>query len=464
MNLSRPEKIIIFSLCAITGGGLFFFSDGYLKAVYFSVFASLAAVAVISSISFFDKQDIFSPYYIFPAIFTLVAVLGSAGGKDISVLYIAKIDEFKWPLYLAALSSYFAGILLASRVKHNPGKQPPWDLGYSIFHLKVLLVMGAVSILLFYSLRGGIPLFSEQIDRARFTQTGGLINLLPYLNRTLFVTALISFICLCKLSGTRSARKFVLLAFIVLSTFLISLGGGRSFVQIFFMGIVAYHFLVRPIRVKYLMAGFLVILLLFSVAGYYRSVNKYGTSRINYQLDRIQYPEYLPSWTAPPYVYSRIVAEVFHLTESAVPETVPYQNGKITFGDILTFLPGKQLRPDMYYTEKVLKADIDDVGGTALSFMTSFYFDFGATGIIAGFFLVGFLLQYFYLKMKTTTNEKNTAIYVLALFNVVLGVYGTVLFSPFTIWDFCLVMIFNFAVTRLFPAIKNANRRATGCA
>lgn len=435
---------------AAVGGAAALFGDGYMAVAAIVLSAPILYFITQRLLAFFDTKDILAPQYIMPALFVFIALLGALGGSKISVLHIAKVQEFKWHLYLLAMAAYFSGMGFASFFRF-PARQPrAWDIGISISFLKIFFVLGLAAMFLYFQAKGGIPVLQSNIDTARFKSAGGFSVILPYLGRLLMITAVLGFICLARLEkGAKGRQTLVIL--IVLSILVLSLGGGRMpFVELSFIGLTVFHYMRKQLKTKHMLAGAALLFLLFSLAGYYRSENKLGHKFISSQLERIKYPEALPAWTSPPYVYSRIVAEVFHLTVEKVPEKIPYQRGAITFGDFLTFMPGKQLRPDSYFTESVLEGDSKTSGGTALSFMTSFYFDYGPVGIAAGFFIVGFLLTLIYLKMKKS-GEFYLALYAILLFNSILGVYGTILFSPFTMWDFSCVIIFHFLVAVLAP-------------
>lgn len=452
-NRLKTELCIAAGVSTVMAVGMMTLGEDYIFVTGLLLAIPVIIFILKVLISFMDARDIFAPQYIFPALFILVAVLGALGGSKISVLYIAKVKEFKWQLYSVAMVAYMSGIGAGSLIKLQSKKPQKWNIDVSLSFLKIIFIIGIVSMLVFFQIKGGIPVFQSNIDTARFKYVGGLSNIVPYFGRLLITVSVVSFICFTRLQKGASGR-FSLALLIFLSIAVMSLGGGRmAFIEIFFVGLVIYHYTKRYIKTKNLLTGFVIIMLLFSVAGYFRSANKFGQKFLLKQLERIEYPEKLPPWTAPPYVYSRIVVEVFHLTENLVPRKIPYQYGSITFGDFLTLLPGKQLRPDFFYTEKVLKGDSTQSGGTALSFMTSFYFDCGPMGIATGFFFVGFLLEILYRKMKQTGREVYLGVYSIFLFNSVLGVYGTILFSPFTIWDLICILMFHFLVAVLAPLL-----------
>ncbi len=441
-------------ICAVaTALGIIFLKDNYVSLVYYASLACFLLLFIKKLLHIINNQDIFSPSIILPTVFTIVAIMGSIGNKDISVLYIAKIDNFKWYYYLIAIIFYFIGIYIANK-RNICTSYTQWDPNIAKIPLIAMFTVAVISTALFYMAKGGIPLLSKDVNVARFKGTHGIVNILPYFNRWFVIVTLLSFICIFLLKRQKQSNNKLYWSFVCFSVCFLTLGGGRQFVQIFFIGIVAYHYLVKRLRLKYLILSFILVISLFAFFGYLRTKSTLGSETIQKQLTRIEYPSYLPAWTAPPYVYCRIIAEVFNLITVKVPHDISYQGGKFTFGDFLTFLPGSRKRPDFIFTDEILGGDTSVSGGTALSFMSVFYLDFGVSGIMFGFFIVGATLQSVYRRAIISNNSKYIAIYCLLLFYSVLGIYGNALFTPIATWEFMSILMFDFFVTKYLPIVR----------
>ncbi len=422
--------------------GIQIFKDSYALIVIGLYVVVMSLLLIYNLFKFIGKNDILSPGIILPCIFVSVMVIGSFGNEDISVIYISKIDNFKWQYYILAMISYFIGVFVASKNKFICVKRD-WDPRNALMPIAIIFIFASVATFIYFSFKGGIPLFSKDINVSRFKPLHGIVNILPYFNRLLFVVSLISFIAVYRLKESERIKKYVYWCVIASSAIVLTLGGGRQFVQIAFLGVVVYHYVKRPLKFKRLATFFVIMITVFSIFGYIRTRSTIGAKTIETQLARIEYPEILPSWTAPPYIYCRIITEIFHLTLYKVPKELDYQKGKFTFGDFLTFLPGKRSRPDYIFTDEILEGDTSTSGGTALSFMTSFYLDFGLSGIILGFLSVGYLLQRAYIKVVSCNSSKSLAIYCLLLYYSVLGIYGNALFTPIAVWEFLSIILFD---------------------
>lgn len=454
MNFKSINNIGITICIIITVLWISIFQYSYAYVVIGLFLFIIVILLTTKFIRFIDRQDIFSPSVILPGLFVLVMVIGSIGNKDVSVIYIAKIENFQWQFYVIAMLCYFLGILVASKSKILRTTGGDWDTKIILIPIVVIFICATVATIIYLGLKGGIPLFSKDINVARFKSLHGIVNILPYFNRLLFVVSLVSFITLYKLNEYERTTKTVFWTLICSSTIILSLGGGRQFVQIAFLGLVSYHYVKQSLNFKKLIVFFTIIISAFAMFGYMRTKSTIGAQIIEKQLIRIEYPDILPAWTASPYVYCRIVTEIFHLTLDRVPKELTYQKGLFTFGDFLVFLPGKRLKPDYLFTDKMLGGDTSVSGGTALSFMTSFYLDFGLTGIILGFFSVGYFLQIIYIKAITHKSSKYIAIYCLLLYYSTLGIYGNALFTPIAAWEFLSIVLFDSFLTNFAPVLS----------
>jgi len=460
MTLKSPDNILTALSIVMTVLGILVFQDGYIHMVIGMSLLVVVILLMTKLLSFLKRQDIFSPKIILPGLFILVMVLGSLGSKDISIIYIANIESFQWQYYVIAILCYFIGIFAASK-SNFLGKKMDWNPKMALIPVVTIFICATIATFVYFSLKGGIPLFSKDINVARFKSLHGIANILPYFNRLLFVISLISFIAMFRLENDDRVTKIIFWALIVSSTVILSLGGGRQFVQIAFLGLVAYHYVKQQLNLRKLILYFTIIISIFAAFGYIRTKSTIGAKSIEKQLTRIEYPELLPSWTAPPYVYCRGVAEIFHLTLEKVPMEMSYQKGLFTFGDFLVFLPGKRLRPDYLFMDEILGGDTSVSGGTALSFMTTFYLDFGLTGIIVGFFFVGYFLQKVYMKSIMIKSSKYIAIYCLLLYYCVLGIYGNALFTPIAAWEFLAIVLCDSFLTSFAPDSSDSSNQIT---
>jgi oligosaccharide repeat unit polymerase len=215
------------------------------------------------------------------------------------------------------------------------------------------------------------------------------------------------------------------------SILLLSLGGRTQLFVPFAVGFVLRHYLERRFRLAKLVFLSLAAFCAVSLFGYLRDTALVGENQTARWLHLP--PAVMPLMYA--YLYIRYPVATFRDITVAIPRTVGFQHGALSFGPLNTLLPGHHQQSDMYFKE-LLGNDFLGAGQPA-TLLGPLYGDAGAAGIAGGLLLFGAVLAWIYRWMRSGATAYRVLIYAwvvqTGLFSVFSNLfpYITTLWMPF---------------------------------
>lgn len=297
--LSRPHRVSPLQENLIASGSVLGCFALLIIAILVGIipyFTLLSAVLGIAGGAFGllrvgKNTDTLHPVRLFGTIWCLCLALASLRLTTNMTVWPASV----WVSMISALCTFVSGFWLMSRrfVKSRPrqGFGPECDLPPSEMldprrglKLAILCLLVGISALSYeYWLIGGIPVLSEDIDRARttFFATAGrwthpefdtlfykIVGILTLLCKYAVYLALIILIQKTKKSRAQLVATIVVILWGVLA--LASQGGRGLVFDIFIASGILFHYLRHCLRAKHLLPAGLLLFLFLSAAGYFR--------------------------------------------------------------------------------------------------------------------------------------------------------------------------------------------------
>lgn len=380
--------------------------------------ATVILVLVILWRSF--DRDLFEPRVFFPLL-----LLGFFGVGSLPLTEWGYVPGGMYLLTLLAVSAFLIGVSLVGDAPpgHKDAARMDQSMRCRAAVLLGLLTLAGTFAFVITFLDTGVPILGA-VDSGRLASAeDGYRNTLALSIRAAILVGGV----LVMTGGRRpDATSWFAASVIVVGLALLFMTGNRGhLVLAALMLIAAVHYLVRRLSMRFVLAAGLVVLTIFSVAGYARA-SQCDPLWAEGVEDHYGVPSELAP-LAPIYLAVRSVPHYFARVTDVVPEDHEYFFGRALATPIITALPGHQPGIGEIVKEDLLQLDF--VGfGIAAGLYVPGYMDFGYAGVVAIMLAAGALLQLLYGKAMAGGAEW-VAIYAFAVANVTLSMYGTLINS-----------------------------------
>lgn len=336
------------------------------------------------------KIDLFSPYYLFPIIYTLYFTFGCI-----------KLTNLPYPsresiiFIIIGIIFYFIGAYVSTRAfKRNDFLycqcQKSSNIGKLIQAFISISVVGAIIAMTIQTIFYGVPLLDPSIRLAMSPKLLSIFILLPIsLNYYLSI----------KLSEAISDRMKIIYIVLIFTIGIITslFTAYRIFVVVFFLTfIVIINVSFRRIKLIYLsIAGFILGSIIVGLQQY-RLQKTIGSSSFDY-LNPQGYSNILIAAHLPCHEGATVFSDIVRLSPIH-----GWLHGQFFRMGLETIKPGIQLGPHNFIS---LIRGTNLESGTTSSILGGPYLDFGVFGITVFMFLVGFALMLLYNNMKYTKTD-----------------------------------------------------------
>jgi oligosaccharide repeat unit polymerase len=373
-----------------------------------------------------SKQDLFSPLVAYPLTYIAWFAIGSIDFVQLpSSISFSPFDPIpRRVLFYAGIG--LLGYLCGARslMGASKGWRPEriseirfsWQPTSSRFVLLILLLIAAGSYLYVLLQTGVVALRS---DAGEFVYELDKYHLIM---QAFFMSAYTAFLLIAAVvfdpvrGGAKALTGAVAVLLMLMLSFL-GLGSRSAFVPPVLSGVVLYHYIRKPIRLRTAIAIVLVLFAFLSVYGYVRALT-FGDST---PLEAAGVPAVAQPFLYC-YLYFRYTVATFRDVTDIIPGQVPFQHGSITFMPLQSLLPGHHYMSDIYF-KNLLGNDFIGAGQPA-TVLGPFYADFGVAGIFAGMFAWGIIVTKLYKWMLRDRTVFSTMIYAWATQAGLFGMFG----------------------------------------
>ncbi len=396
--------------------------------------------------------DIFSPYILFPILWSACVAVGSI------VISIEQVpwNSMVWYCCIGALAAYMAGLLMADW--YLMGFSPPdsrravvrlgdWD-GRKL--LLVMLVWQVVAIAcMVYEFRnwvGGIPLLNRGWEQVRLYNPEGYLSRLIHLFGYSFM--LQSIVLQVYLYSRRRLFTMSNLPFWFMNILALGcavLWGSRHtlFIPVA-AGVVAFHYLYRRLRITHLIVLGIVGALFIGAVGYIRKISYFEQRDLEY--DEILYEiGYSGRFPVLDQIHNTIGInfEIFRQITETFPRFYPYQYGRQTFFAFYGLLPGKQetlgeLQNRIWNTAFY--------GNLTSTYMGAPYSDFGLPGILVFTVIIAFLIRLLYYRFRHYPTVFNIMLFSYMCYHVILMPYDNTFTKLNIFFDLAILWFVNMLI------------------
>lgn len=434
---------------------------GHLQFFQFSTLLLLIASVLFVVVARRGRYDLFHPVRVFGALWCLCLGLASMHLLPL----ISDWDFMMWACVLTALVTFIAGFWLGDQYVRRDsegsivGPSKKLITVMSLPDRKTLLVslfclaVGVTVLAYEYSLIGGVPVLSENVDFAR-SQLFGLAGHGDPKFDTLWIKLIhpiVDFIkyavflaCIILFRKKPKSRKVVLICLVVIPVGVlayISQGGRSFFVGITITTIVLFHYLRRSIRLAEFGLAVAALFLIVGIFGVLRVRQSQSAPMFEKAIGNSNFPEGA-FWDGVAFGYGgcTLSLEVFYRLTQDLPNTARPSGGYLFYA-LHRFVPRADLGEvamDLYTGELV-----------TATFLGEFYADYGYWGILFGPLILGF--GYGWVYQKAERQGSIYWLYVRALLVEMLVFFPYVnLFSHYLNWIFD--MFFMYVLIRYIQA------------
>jgi len=372
----------------------------------------------------FGGVDFFSPYVIFPVLYSAWYIAASINfvqlPSEMFYGYFDPIPAWMYGLFAFGLCSYFCGIFLGRLLPIGSSAITRRQIDYAIMQ-RILFILMIVVFIAWAILGIAFGITILHLDTAnsdRLAHRGALYQLFTYLGWTIIIFSPI-------LSWARGATKrfdwlYIVAIPALTAMLLVSLGAGRSPVAIPLVTlIIARSFFKKQPLWKLALIG-VTIFGLFSTFGYIRGRSSNDAPEFSL-MELAGIPAAVGPFIDMAADIRFSVAALRDLTK-IVPSSVPYQHGAVTLLPLSTFLPGHQDMSDMVF-KQMLGHDFEGSGEPA-TILGPLYVDFGWIGVFVGMNFYGVLLSWTYRRMKAQPTSARIINYAWWLQCCLVGIFS----------------------------------------
>jgi oligosaccharide repeat unit polymerase len=367
--------------------------------------------------------DMFSPYIVFPIVYTIWFVGGSINFIDpppgMEEGVFAPIPSWMYGMSALGLAGYYCGLFLGRKLPiHSQGPDHP-EIDYA--KMRRIVNLTFIGALIFWGLTGlqiGIPLLHPSTANAtRLELHGPAYQGFMHLS---FTVLILSPIFAWARGGTGRYDWFSIIAVpTVLSLLIITLGGRSSVVCPLLTLVIARSYFKKQSLWKLVTVG-AVGFGFFSAAGYFREAASLELAPAEYltEYEGVPAPIIPVLYTS---LYLRYTVSALRNLTEIVPNQTPYRHGALTFLPITAFLPGHRDMSDVVF--KNMFGHEFEGSGEPATILGPLYVDFGWPGIFIGMSMYGLLLSWTYRRMRSRPTAVRIITYAWWLQNALVGIY-----------------------------------------
>ena len=368
-----------------------------------------------SIIGFFilGSKDTFNPL----AIYT-VFWLGSAG---LSCFRMSK-DQYSWSWYmwlvvLTAYITFVIGYLIVKKRVTKSSSSRTVDVNKLYIAIVTVVILSVLALIFEILVLGYLPLLSKDMRAYKNFHISGIHYLVVSISLIPPLTMIYR-----KLGGKKHIIVLNVISFIV-PVLIVS---RQLTIFEFVVCIIAYHYLYKKIKMKFIISFSIVGMLVFSASGKLRNQN------VDYIKHAARIESTSNSLLIQPYLY---FAMNFENLRNIVENFDDFQCGRNMTFPILAFSNTKK------YVDYSYKSDyITNENFTTSTYLSDVYFDFGYFGVLVIPFLLGMIYSLFYIAVTKAKITLNSLMDYILTYCLIFCFFMPWHFNP-TIWFYFIVLI-----------------------
>jgi oligosaccharide repeat unit polymerase len=407
-----------------------------------------------------NSLDVFSPYLIFPALWSSCVAVGSI------IISVEQVEwnSMVWICCIGALVSYLAGLLAAEfylagfpkkNAVHGSKASGKWDDNKLLLLMIGWMFLAVLCMLYEFKYRvGGIPLFSSSWEQTRlYSPEGYLSRIIHLFGYSFMLQAIVLQIYIYSQKKLFSAKTIIFWLMLGFSLFCAALWGSRHtlFIPIA-AGMVAFNYLHKRLKMTHLMVLGIAASVFIGAVGYVRKISYFEQRDVDYTevLQNIGYSARFPVFDQ---IHNTVAInfETFRQLTETFPDYEPYTYGRQTFFAFYSLLPGKQ---------ETLGEIQNRIWNTAFyGNLTSTYMgvpfaDFGVWGVLLYTFVFAFFLRLMYFRIRHFPTVYNIMLYSIFSYHLILMPYDNTITKLTFIFDMILLYMINLLLKETFNRKK----------
>ena len=381
-----------------------------------------------------QRIDFFEPRIGFPVLFIVLVVVGA--NKYFPSLEDYEVTTKQWIYYCLGLAIYYNGVFLAEYL-FKGRKNIKADITYYFIDRNrsclgesdnVLLVLCIIALICFglnyVSTASKVAFDLSDIEefRVAFVDNSNALNTLYNLAAKLVII----FAGMKLLINYRTSYLTIITLVISIILLNILLVRGNIFMTLLLLMII-YNYVHKRVSLKIILVSLLVALIIFAVIGTFR-IQAIAESPLVAELGGTDSLYSLYAAHLLDYVQWGPKALAFLM--EIIPNKIDYYYGFDTLSPLYNVFShlifngsgGKYL--PQFIVMDLLGYEQEMGQGLAVGMTTHFYIDGGLTGILIGYFLIGFILETLYGRMNKNRNKINVFFYAYFLQAAFWGLYA----------------------------------------
>lgn len=316
---------------------------------------------------------------------------------------------------LAFIVGYYAPRALASRWAHAlPAFEPRWNAPRVTLVVVLYSAVGLLAFVFYMSKVGGISYVWENLYLHNALEQGRHYILWGF--QFLSLATFLWFAHLCARSRRVVLRPLLVSHFLLVTVLTLSLGGRANVLYVWEVLLVLYHYLVRPLRLRFFVVFAVAGALFLGVTGQYRQSTQPGGE-----------PFSIVAAAEPTAVLNELLQydysplDVFVILLDRVPDQVGLRWGD-SFLDIVELPVPRAIYPDKppvlstWYAQELFGAER---GGKNASIFGEGYVNFLVPGIVLVLFFHGFLARTVYEYLRRSPRNPSTVLVYALLYKFV---------------------------------------------
>lgn len=376
--------------------------------LYILLYVTLLGAFSLNHLGRKSPDHVFAPWPGYALIFSTYFLFGTTG-------LATPVTDNQWFVYGLSIAGFWAGSLIVRAGVPVKKVNSPVTLAaqknYFISSLNIPLVaavsLTGLTITLYLWQRSGIPLFSSNVDDARTSMVSN--GYIAQVATSLDVAAIFSLAFIFAAWGRKRSLKFwICVGVVVIFVAVALLSGSRSrFLKLVLPGVVLFHFLVRPIRLKWIVILAFGGVMFIGALGYYRWYSLWGV------VNRAEGPTIDMIFSYATYELST-AASGLDIVLKTIPTWSPHTYGYLHLGPFTTPFGSGIPTPGEYFKQMIGGRWAGF--GLAATFIAPMYADFSYVGV---FFMSALYCSIIMLAFRITQRAMSTRIYSLCVYAII---------------------------------------------
>jgi oligosaccharide repeat unit polymerase len=372
--------------------------------LFLLLYAALIVTFLVQHARRRNRDHIFSPWPGYPILFSTYFLFGT-------LTLTTPVTDGQWLVYsLAIVGFWFGSVVVRASFRRLPAseitlaEQKDYFVRSFNVPLAALASVAGLAITLYLWQGSGIPLLSQNVDDARTSMVSN--GYVAQLATMLDVASIFSLAYILAAWGQRRSSRFWVCTLIVFIFVVVALlSGSRSrFLKLAIPGVVLFHFLVRPIRLKWVLALAFGGIMFIGALGYYRWFSLWG------ELNRAEGPTLADVFSYAAYELST-AAYGLDIVLKQIPSSTPFTDGYLHLGPFTTPFGSGIPTPGEFFKQMIGGRWAGF--GLAATFLAPMYADFSFIGV---FVLSAMYCAFLMLMYRSTQNNRRARVYYIALY------------------------------------------------